>query len=86
MIPADVRNLFAQLEQVPDPRGCQGLRHPLSAMLAAVVCAMLCGARGFRHHRSGFTSKRLESPTPPHQTRQTKPLSSPAICRQIVDR
>jgi len=48
MVPADTRDLFAQLEQVSDPRGRQGLRHPLSAMLAAVVCAMLCGARGFR--------------------------------------
>lgn len=40
-------NLLAYLAQVPDPRGRQGRRHSLAAMLAAVVCAMLCGARGY---------------------------------------
>ncbi len=48
MQPADSRSLFAALEQVSDPRGRQGQRHPLTAMLAAIVCATLCGARGFR--------------------------------------
>lgn len=48
MQPAASRDLFAALEQVPDPRGRQGQRHPLTAMLAAIVCATLCGARGFR--------------------------------------
>lgn len=48
MRPADSGNLFEALEQVSDPRGRQGQRHPLSAMLAAVVCATLCGARGFK--------------------------------------
>lgn len=41
-------NLLAALAQVPDPRGLQGRRHPLSAMLATVVCAILCGFRGYR--------------------------------------
>ena len=40
-------SLLAFVSQVPDPRGRQGLRHPLSAMLASVVCAMLCGARSY---------------------------------------
>ncbi|MBC8117624.1 MAG: transposase family protein, partial [Candidatus Saccharimonas sp.] len=35
------------LSQVPDPRGLQGRRHQLVAMLATVVCAVLCGARGY---------------------------------------
>lgn len=48
MRPVDSRGLFAALEQVSDPRGRQGLRHPLTAMLAGVVCAILCGARGFK--------------------------------------
>ena len=30
------------------PRGRQGQRHPLTAMLAGVVCATLWGARGFK--------------------------------------
>ena len=48
MSPADARGLFAALEQVADPRGRQGQRHPFMAMLAGVVCATLCGARGFK--------------------------------------
>lgn len=40
-------SLLADLSQVPDPRGLKGRRHTLQAMLATVVCAMLCGARGF---------------------------------------
>ena len=40
--------LLEVLQRVPDPRGRLGRRHPLSAMLAAVVCATLCGFRGLR--------------------------------------
>ncbi len=70
MTPAPAGNLLAFLAQVPDPRGRQGRRHPLAAMLAAVVCAMLCGARGYSAivqwlhalpvpwwHRLGFTRR-----------------------------
>ena len=31
----------------PDPRGRQGRCHSLSALLTAVVCSLLCGARGY---------------------------------------
>ena len=41
-------SLLAFLEQVPDPRGLKGRRHSLSAMLATIVCAVLCGCRGYR--------------------------------------
>ena len=41
----DLRTFMAQ---VPDPRGRKGTRHPLSAILTAVVCAVLCGANGYR--------------------------------------
>lgn len=47
MKPAPAGSLLAFLSQVPDPRGRQGRRHPLEAMLASVVCAMLQGARGY---------------------------------------
>jgi hypothetical protein len=45
---APFRGLLEVLQQVPDSRGRSGRRHPLSAMLAAVVCATLCGHRGIR--------------------------------------
>ena len=48
MRPATSRGLFAALEQISDPRGRQGQRHPFSAMLADIVCATLCVARGFK--------------------------------------
>jgi len=41
-------NLFELLAQIPDPRGRKGRRHPLAAMLTAIVCAILTGARGYR--------------------------------------
>lgn len=47
MQPAPAGSLLAYLEQIPDPRGRQGRRHPLPAMLATVVCAILCGRRGY---------------------------------------
>lgn len=39
--------LLQFLQDIPDPRGRQGQRHDLVAMLATVVCAMLCGHGGF---------------------------------------
>lgn len=39
-------SLPALLATLSDPRGRQGLRHPLAAMLAATVCGILTGARG----------------------------------------
>lgn len=47
MQPAPAGSLLSYLEQIPDPRGRQGRRHSLSAMLATVVCAILCGRRGY---------------------------------------
>lgn len=41
----DLRRFLAQ---VPDPRGRKGTRHPLAAILTAVVCAVLCGANGYQ--------------------------------------
>ena len=43
-----VRGLLEVLQQIPDPRGREGKRHPLSAMLAALICATWCGFRGLR--------------------------------------
>src|SRR3979490_3455730 len=38
--------LLEILAQVPDPRSRHGRRHPLSAILALAVAAMLTGAKG----------------------------------------
>ena len=42
------RDLRQYLAQVPDPRGRKGKRHPLSAILTAVICAVLSGADGYK--------------------------------------
>lgn len=47
MTSAPAGSLLAYLQQVPDPRGAQGRRFSLAAMLAATVCAVMCGARGY---------------------------------------
>jgi DDE_Tnp_1-associated/Transposase DDE domain len=47
VIASHAGSLLARLRQVPDPRGAHGRRHSLEAMLATVVCAVLCGARGY---------------------------------------
>lgn len=44
---AHAGSLLESLQRVPDPRGARGRRHSLEAMLATVVCAVLCGARGY---------------------------------------
>jgi hypothetical protein len=44
---AHAGSLLQSLQQVPDPRGAHGRRHTFSAMLATIVCAVLCGARGY---------------------------------------
>ncbi len=63
-------SLLSSLASVPDPRSAHGRRHTLTAMLGAVCCAVLCGARGFKPiaqwvhdqdivlaHALGFTRK-----------------------------
>ena len=47
MTPRPAGSLLNYLEQVPDPRGRHGQRHPLAAMLAESICAILSGFRGY---------------------------------------
>jgi hypothetical protein len=47
MASARAGSLLAQLSQVPDPRGRNGRRHSLGALLTAVVCGVLCGNYGY---------------------------------------
>lgn len=73
------KGLVEILQQIPDPRGREGLHHPLSALLAAVICATLSGHRWLRQtvlwlklhgvemwHLLGYTRK-----PPVRQTYQT---------------
>ena len=48
MSPTHDQGLFSILEKLTDPRGCQGQRHPFSAMLVALICGTLCGIRGMK--------------------------------------
>lgn len=63
-------NLLSFLATVPDPRSRHGRRHPLTAVLGLVCCAILCGAKGYAAiaqwghdqdielmHQLGFTRK-----------------------------
>jgi hypothetical protein len=43
----DQRTLLEALSGVPDPRRRRGVRYQFTPLLAAVVCAMLAGARSF---------------------------------------
>jgi len=44
-LPTDLPPLLPYLAQVPDPRDPRGVRHPWTAVLLLVCCALLCGAR-----------------------------------------
>ncbi len=69
-------NLLALLAAIPDPRGQQGRRHPLAAMLAAIVCGILTGARGYKAIAQWARSTR--------DNRAVAWLSAPAAVRQLL--
>ena len=65
---ASSSSLLAHLSAIPDPRSRHGRQHSLSAVLAMVCCAIMCGARSYSAiaqwaanqdirliHRLGFT-------------------------------
>ncbi len=47
-------NLLELLAQIPDPRGRRGRRHPLAAMLTAIVCDILTEVRFYTSASSGL--------------------------------
>jgi hypothetical protein len=64
------KTLLSFLASIPDPRSRHGRRHPLSAILALVCCAIMCGAKSYAAiaqwgqdqdialmHQLGFTRK-----------------------------
>lgn len=48
MLAVPAGSLLDVLSQIPDPRGRQGRRFSLSAIMATMVCGILCGHRGYR--------------------------------------
>jgi len=40
-------SLFSFLAAIPDPRSRHGRQHPLSAIIALVCCAIMCGAKSY---------------------------------------
>jgi len=40
-------SLFSFLAAIPDPRSQHGRQHPLSAIIALVCCAIMCGAKSY---------------------------------------
>ena len=58
------KSLLEAFEQVPDPRSTHGRRHPLSAILALSVCAMLSGARSL------YAIAQWGRTQPPHTLRE----------------
>ena len=50
-------SLLAFLATVPDPRSRHGRRHPLSAILSLVCCAIMCGARVTRPSVNGLRTR-----------------------------
>src|SRR5262249_13321945 len=63
-------SLLSFLAAVPDPRSSRGRRHPLTALLGLVCCAIMCGAKSYAAiaqwghdqdialmHQLGFTRK-----------------------------
>jgi hypothetical protein len=53
-------SLLELLARIPDPRGRHGRRHPLTAMLAAIICSILTGARGYRAMAHWLRSQNVE--------------------------
>lgn len=53
-------SLLELLARVPDPRDRHGRRHPMTAMLAAIICAVLTGARGYRAIAHWLRSQNVE--------------------------
>jgi hypothetical protein len=98
VIDRPARGLLEILQQVPDPRGREGQRHPLSAMLAAVVCATFCGFRGLRatvrwlklngtqlSHLLGFTRHPPVRQTFANALAEIEPVVLQRVLREFVE-
>jgi len=48
MIASPIERLKSRIREITDPRNSHGKRHSLETVLSIVVCAVLCGCKGYR--------------------------------------
>jgi hypothetical protein len=81
-----IEGLMQQIRQLRDPRKPRGVRHPLEVVIGIAICAVLCGARGFRGIADWAGGLRVQD-LQRFGSRREKPPSEPTIRRmmQAVD-
>jgi len=84
MIKFPIEKLMCRIREFTDPRSSQGKRHPLETVLSIVVCAVLCGCKGYRGIGAWSKSLSREELIRFGSTRDTPP-SEPTI-RRLVQR
>jgi len=82
MIQFPIEKLLLRIRKFTDPRSLHGKRHPLETVLAIVVCAVLCGCRGYRGIGAWSQSLSHEELVRFGSSRNTPP-SEPTIRRLI---
>lgn len=82
MIDFPIERLLHRIKSFVDPRRKAGKRHPLETVLSIVVCAVLCGCRGYRAIGAWSQSLTREELIRFGSNRDTPP-SEPAIRRLI---
>jgi hypothetical protein len=82
MIKFPIEKLIWCIREITDPRSSHGKRHSLETVLSIVVCAVLCGCKGYRSIGSWSQSLSREELIRFGSTRYTAP-SEPTIRRLI---
>lgn len=82
MIKFPIERLMCRVRSFTDPRSSHGKRHPLETVLSIVVCAVLCGCKGYRAIGAWSQSLSKEELVRFGSTRDTPP-SEPTIRRLI---
>ena len=70
------------LGRVPDPRKAQGKRHPLEAILALAVGAMLCGARSLYTIASGAETMGRRAHV---GVAEQVPCNLDPVCQEVIE-
>ena len=82
MIRFPIEKLLCRVREFTDPRSSHGKRHPLETVLSIVVCAVLCGCKGYRAIGAWSQSLSREELVRFGSSRDTPP-SEPTIRRLI---